>query len=131
MSDSEVVSVDAPSPGAPLVLWAIRLAAVVATLATLWLAFEPPGDGPGLIPWDKAEHFLSFFVLTLLLSLALPRMPRGILILVLVIAGGGIEIVQSYVGRDADWKDWIADIAGIACAALPVWLDALRQRLKG
>lgn len=131
MSESEVVSVDAPPPGAPLVLWAIRLAAVVTALATLWLAFEPPGDGPGLIPWDKAGHFLSFFVLTLLLSLALPRAPRGIIILLLVIAGGGIEIVQSHVGRDADWKDWIADIAGIACAALPVWLDALRQRLKG
>lgn len=131
MSETEAETVDAPSPGAPLVLWAIRLAAVVAALATLWLAFEPPGDGPGLMPWDKAGHFLSFFVLTLLLSLALPRMPRGILILVLVLAGGGIEIVQGYVGRDADWKDWIADIAGIACAALPVWLDALRQRLKG
>jgi len=130
VSDSEVVSGDAPSPGAPLVLWAIRLATVVAALATLWLAFEPPGDGPGLIPWDKAGHFLSFFVLTLLLSLALPRVPRGILILVLIIAGGGIEIVQGYIGRDADWKDWIADIAGIACAALPVWLEALRQRLK-
>lgn len=131
MSETEAASVDAPSPGAPLVLWAIRLAALVVAFATLWLAFEPPGDGPGLIPWDKAGHFLSFFVLTLLLSLALPRAPRGILIAVLVIAGGGIEIVQSYVGRDADWKDWIADIVGIACAALPVWLDALRQRLKG
>lgn len=130
MSESEVVSVDAPSPGAPLVLWAIRLAAVVAAFATLWLAFEPPGDGPGLIPWDKAGHFLSFYVLTLLMSLALPRVPRGIVILVLVLAGGGIEIVQGYIGRDADWKDWIADIAGIACAALPVWLEALRQRLK-
>lgn len=131
MSEVESVTADAPSPGAPLLLWMIRLAALVAALATLWLAFEPPGDGPGLIPWDKAGHFLSFFVLTLLLSLALPRMPRGILILALVIAGGGIEIVQGYVGRDADWKDWIADIAGIACAALPVWLEQLRQRLKG
>ena len=131
MSETEAVTVDAPSPGASLVLWGIRLATLVSALATLWLAFEPPGDGPGLIPWDKAGHFLSFFVLTLLLSLALPRVPRGILILVLVIAGGGIEIVQSYVGRDADWKDWIADIAGIGCAALPVWLDALRQRLRG
>lgn len=131
MSDSESPMADAPSPGAPLLLWAIRLAAVVAALATLWLAFEPPGDGPGLIPWDKAGHFLSFFVLTLLLSLALPRVPRVTIILALVIAGGGIEIVQGYVGRDADWKDWIADIAGIACAALPVWLEQLRQRLKG
>lgn len=130
MSETEAVTIDAPSPGAPLVLWAIRLAAVVAALATLWLAFEPPGDGPGLIPWDKAGHFLSFFVLTLLLSLALHRMPRGVLILILVVAGGGIEIVQGYIGRDADWKDWIADITGIACAALPVWLEALRQRLK-
>ena len=57
-------------------LWLTRLAAALATFATLWLAFEPPGDGPGLIPWDKAGHFLSFYVLTILYVLAAPRAPR-------------------------------------------------------
>lgn len=112
-------------------LWFARLVAALATVATLWLAFEPPGDGPGLIPWDKAGHFLSFYVLTLLYLLAAPRAPRWAILGGLVLAGGLIEIVQGQVGRNAEWADWLADIAGIACAALPVWLEDLRRRMRG
>lgn len=112
-------------------LWLARLAAGLATVATLWLAFEPPGDGPGLIPWDKAGHFLSFYALTLLYLLAAPRAPRWAIVALLVVAGGVIEIVQGQVGREADGLDWLADIAGIACAALPVGLEALRRRMRG
>lgn len=112
-------------------LWLARLAAGLATIATLWLAFESRGDGPGLIPWDKAGHFLCFFVLTLLYTLAAPRTPRWRIIALLIVAGGVIEIVQGQVGRNAEWGDWIADIAGIACAALPVWLEGLRRRMRG
>ena len=112
-------------------LWLARLAAGLATVATLWLAFEPPGDGPGLIPWDKVGHFLSFYVLTILYVLAAPRAPRWAIVGLLVVAGGMIEIVQGQVGRNAEWGDWLADIAGIACAALPVWLEALRHRMRG
>ncbi len=115
--------------GRPL-LWLARLAAGLATVATLWLAFEPPGNGPGLIPWDKAGHFLSFYVLTILYLLAAPHAPQWAIVALLVVAGGLIELVQGPVGRNAEWADWLADIAGIACAALPVWLEALRQRLK-
>lgn len=115
--------------GRPL-LWLARLAAALATVATLWLAFEPPGDGPGLIPWDKAGHFLSFYVLTILYVLAAPRAPRWAIAGLLVVAGGAIEIVQGQVGRNAEWGDWLADIAGIAFATLPVWLEALRRRMQ-
>ncbi len=111
-------------------LWLTRLAAALATVATLWLAFEPPGDGPGLIPWDKAGHFLSFYVLTILYVLAAPRAPRWEVVALLIGAGGLIEVVQGQVGREADVLDWLADIAGIAFAALPVWLEALRRRMR-
>ena len=111
-------------------LWLARLAAAFATLATLWLAFEPPGDGPGLIPWDKAGHFLSFYVLTILYVLATPRAPRWTIVALLVVAGGVIEIAQGQVGRNAEWGDWLADIAGITLATLPVWLEALRRRMR-
>lgn len=116
--------------GRPM-LWLARLAAGLATVATLWLAFEPPGDGPGLIPWDKAGHFLSFYVLTILYLLAAPRAPRWAIVALLVAAGGVIEIVQGQVGRNAEWGDWLADIAGIAFAILPVWLEALRRWMRG
>ncbi|MEH6697574.1 MAG: VanZ family protein [Brevundimonas sp.] len=109
-------------------LWFARLAAGFATVATLWLAFAPSGAGPGLIPWDKAGHFLSFYVLTLLYALALPRVPRWALAAALVLAGGGIEIVQGFVGREPDWKDWIADMAGIAAVLIPMGVDRLLRR---
>lgn len=111
-------------------LWLARLAAALATFATLWLAFEPPGDGPGLFPWDKAGHFLSFYVLTILYLLAAPRAPRWGIVAGLVLAGGLIEIVQGQVGREADWLDWLADIAGITSAILPAWLEGLRRRMQ-
>ena len=115
--------------GRPL-LWLARLAAGLATAATLWLALAPSGDGPGLIPWDKAGHFLSFYVLTILYVLAAPLAPRWAIAGLLVVAGGAIEIAQGQVGRNAEWGDWLADIAGIACATLPVWLEALRRRMR-
>ncbi len=113
--------------GRPL-LWLARLASGLATVATLWLALAPPGDGPGLIPWDKAGHFLSFYVLTLLYVLALPRVPRWALAAALIAVGGGIEIVQGFVGREPDWKDWIADMAGIAAVLIPMGLDRFLRR---
>ena len=115
----------------PLWLLAVRVLALIATAFTLWLAFKTPGGEGRLIPWDKAGHFLSFYVLTLLFCLALPRSPRGILILVMLAAGGAIEVVQGMAGRDADWKDWIADGAGIVFAILPGWFEQLRRRIIG
>lgn len=109
----------------------IRAAALVATAATLWLAFEPPSDGPGLIPWDKAGHFLSFYVLTLLFCLALPRTPRLTIAILLLTAGGAIEVVQGFVGRDADWKDGFANMLGIAAALVPMALDRVLQDAFG
>jgi len=113
--------------GRPL-LWLARLAAGLATVATLWLAFAPSGDGPGLIPWDKAGHFLSFYVLTVLYAAALPRVPRGALAAALIAVGGSIEIVQGFVGREPDWKDWIADMAGIGAVLIPMGLERLLRR---
>jgi VanZ family protein len=111
-------------------LWLVRVGALLATAATLWLAFKPAGDAPGLIPWDKAGHFLSFYVLTILYTLAAPRVSRWGIIALLVVAGATIEIVQGQVGRDADVMDWLADMVGIGFVALPVWLEALRRRIR-
>lgn len=114
-------------PASGQVLWLIRLAALVAAIGTLWLAFEPPGDGPGLMPWDKAGHALAFYVLTVLFTLALPRVSRISIALVLVLAGGAIELVQDQVGRDMELMDWVADVVGIALALVPAWLEGLRR----
>jgi len=53
---------------------------------------------------------------------------RWALAAALVLAGGGIEIVQGFVGREPDWKDWIADMAGIAAVLIPLGVDRLLRR---
>lgn len=120
---SEDLTPETAKVSAPLWLLLIRAAALVATAATLWLAFKTPGGEGQWIPGDKAGHFLSFYVLTLLFCLALPRTPRLAIAVLLLVGGGAIEVVQGFVGRDADWKDWIADLMGVAAALLPMGLD--------
>ena len=51
-----------------------RLAAFLAAVAfTLYAALAPGDDTAGLIPWDKAKHFIVFYGLTFLATVALPR----------------------------------------------------------
>jgi VanZ family protein len=65
---------------------------------------------------DKIEHFLAFLVLALLGLGAFGRKNVVALALALAAIGGLIEVLQgsSFVGRDAELLDWIADLAGIA-----------------
>lgn len=131
MSENSMRVPETAGPSPILWLIAARALALVATACTLWLAFKAPGEEGRLIPWDKAAHFLSFYVLTLLFCVSLPRTPMVALILLMLAAGGAIEVVQGIVGRDADWKDWVADGTGIAFAVLPGWFELLRRRLIG
>jgi VanZ family protein len=96
------------------------------TLAfTLAAALAPAAQAPSLMPWDKAEHFTAFYVLMGIASAAFPRRPLWLVGLLLSGFGGGIEVVQGFVGRDCDVFDWVADSLGvlavIAPAALPWW----------
>jgi VanZ family protein len=97
-----------------------------ATLAfTLFAALSPAAQAPTLMPWDKAEHFTAFYVLTGIASAAFPRRPLWLVGLLLSGLGGAIELVQGQIGRDCDVFDWVADSLGIlaviAPSALPWW----------
>jgi VanZ family protein len=35
----------------------------------------------------------------------------------MVLAGGAVEIVQSFVGREAELADWVAEIVAVVAAA--------------
>lgn len=108
--------------GARLLLWA-------AVLFTFVSAEVPPSHAPHLFPWDKAEHFTAFYVLTSLAAAAYPRVPLPVLALWLTLFGGTIELVQAlpFIHRDCDIMDWVADVIAVAAALIPMILDRWRR----
>ncbi len=109
-----------------------RLVFVSACAVTLTSAFVPPADAPHLFPWDKAEHFLAFYILSYIACAAFPRLRPGPIILGMLLLGGVIEIVQGtpWIGRDRDFWDWVADATGVAFALAPLALAQWRRRMS-
>jgi VanZ family protein len=109
--------------------WPGLLVFIAASIFTLYAALAPGDDTAGLIPWDKAKHFIVFYGLTFLATLALPRSRFWKIGGVLLAFGIAIEILQGLpiVGRDADIFDVVADTLGIGFFFGPIvvrgWLD--------
>jgi hypothetical protein len=107
---------------------ALRLAAqlglAAAMAAGLVVALGKPNDAGGLLPWDKAQHFLAFYGFAGLAAAALPG--RSLWTAALVVAGYGtlIEVLQALpvFHRDGDWVDLMVDCLGIGCCYLPLAL---------
>lgn len=109
----------------------IALAAfVVAAAVALWRALAPDDGGMGLIPWDKAKHFIVFYVLTALAVLALPASRFWRIGAVLLAFGVFIELLQALpiIGRDAAFGDVLADACGICAVFGPMILVDWRRR---
>ncbi len=104
------------------------VAFVAASLFTLWRAVLPDDGGVSFIPWDKAKHFIAFYVLTALAVAALPASRFWRIGGVLLAFGIGIEVVQALVGRDAALGDIVADACGIGALFGPIVLRAWTKR---
>ena len=89
----------------------------------------PPLQGPFM--WDKLDHFTADFGLTLLASLGWGlRRSLVWIFLGLVALGGAMEILQSFVGRDAEWGDFAAnDLGALAGLGIAVAYLAIPRRL--
>jgi VanZ family protein len=107
-----------------VVLWA---AAILCGLVTLWWSLVSlPPERHLFRGVDKLQHGLAYFVTSLSLLLAAVWRPgRGDgpfarwsiwIVGALVAAGAGIEVLQSFIGRDAELGDWIAEIVAVALA---------------
>ena len=86
-----------------------------AMAVVIWgeLAGPPQQDFPQFLLWDKAQHFTAYFGLALLAALGWGRHIRASLILgAILFLGGALEILQAYVGRDAQWLDMGANTLG-------------------
>ena len=99
----------------------------LAVVAWGELTPHPPQIADEVFGWDKGVHFTAYFGLALLASLAWGLRRSVLLVLVGVIALGGVlEILQSFTGRDAEWLDELANSLGaltgtaVACAYLAI-----------
>ncbi|WP_457743766.1 VanZ family protein [Sulfurimonas sp.] len=64
--------------------------------------------------WDKANHFIAFMTLYVLLTLAYKKLSIKAKVLILLAFGVQIEIVQSFIpGREVSGFDVFADSIGI------------------
>ena len=64
--------------------------------------------------WDKLNHFVAFFTLYTLLSLAYKNLSIKLKIILLLIYAFQIEVVQSFIpSRDFSFLDILADFIGI------------------
>jgi len=105
--------------------WAIMVA---------WLATRPSTGVESGLPWDKANHAAAFVVLTLLAGRGWPELSRIALVLIMLAAGVGIELVQGLpvIGRDADVWDVVADMVGVAAGVAGLaWLSRRRGGSTG
>jgi hypothetical protein len=95
-------------------------------------AFVLPRKMFRIFHWDKAEHFLAFYVLTLLATAAFPRRPLLSIAMALSLLGASIEVVQGFpiVNRDSDFWDWFADTLAILAALLPLAVLSWRAKLN-
>ena len=73
--------------------------------------------------WDKANHFIAFMTLYVLLSLAYRHLSVVMKIALLLAFGMQIEIVQSFIpGRDFSGFDVVADSVGITIGIVVYYL---------
>ncbi len=99
----------------PVLTRAARLALWVALPVTLYFALAPQPPEVG-VKSDKALHVIAFVVLTVLARVAYPAVRWPWLLVALAVFGALIELLQGTMGwgRQADIRDWVADVAAVA-----------------
>jgi len=89
-----------------------------------WLTYD-------LADYDKLLHLAGYFALAMMAALGWPRW-RGAALVGLPLVGLALEVAQTSIGRNFDWKDALTNAAGIgvavaASAALTRWLAQERK----
>ncbi len=93
-----------------------------ALAIVMWGELKPSTHGPEAI-WDKVLHFAAYFGLAGIATIALGRRKASFwAAFALAVFGGILEIVQSFVGRDAEWGDELANVIGVCLGCAGAWL---------
>jgi len=101
----------------------------IALIICFVSAVMPVRHAVPALPWDKANHFLAFYILMLLATVAFPTRSLIWMAIGLSMFGAAIEFVQGlhFVGRDRDFWDWVADSVAIVAAQVPMILQEVRR----
>jgi hypothetical protein len=123
-------------PNSAVLLRFVQFVFWATLLFTFVEAVMPPKRAIPLFPWDKAEHFAAFYVLTLLAAAAFPRRSLVMVAVALSAFGASIELIQAlpFVNRDCDLWDWVADTIAVGAALVPmalVWWRTEAGRVIG
>jgi VanZ family protein len=110
----------------PLRLWRLAFFAFVAAVLVISLIpIDQPVPSTG---WDKTDHLLAFSIL-MLLAIRSYSKHRVQLAIALLVYGIAIELLQSLTSyRFGEWRDVVADAAGIAVAMLLARIPGVGQR---
>lgn len=77
-----------------------------------YLTLSPPKPDPAGLLSDKFYHFIAFSALVFPCALFYARTLVWVLPMA-VLFGGAIELIQPYVGREAEAADFVADVLGV------------------
>ena len=105
----------------------------LALAVVVWGELKPSTHGPEVI-WDKLLHLTAYFGLAGIATVALGRGKASLwAAFALALFGGILEIVQSFVGRDAEWGDEIANVFGAGMGLAAGWasLWVVEQLVSG
>jgi VanZ family protein len=73
--------------------------------------------------WDKALHFIAYFILSALAVAALRARWKALLAMVgLIATGGALEIIQGMIGRDMSLYDEMSNTLGVVAGGIVVWV---------
>jgi len=116
VSELEVTRSDTPPELRLKGLWWTCGWLVVVYIAVSCL--EPARYVPDLHVWDKAEHALAFFGMSVWFGGLVRRSRYPLIVVAMMLFGGAIEIAQGAMnlGRDEDIMDFVADSVGIVTA---------------
>lgn len=107
----------------------------VVVLGVYIAAILPQREAPHLGYSDKVDHMAAFFTVTLLARLSYLRRPVWRLFVAVAAFGALIEITQMIpaLHRDAEFNDWVADVAATIVGlivAQPIVVMIRRYRVR-
>lgn len=101
----------------------VRVLLWLAVATAYIAAILPQREAPHLGGSDKVDHMAAFLTVTILARLAHPRVPIWRLLVLVAAFGAAIELSQAvpFIHRDAEWADWVADMAAALIGLVVAW----------